>query len=73
MRWCSQFTILRSWALLLLASGYLFTAVIVIPWLLTFPGVFAPNGLLVAGLQSTSWSGSSIRCSPPRRAAWAWA
>jgi hypothetical protein len=26
-----------------------------IPWMLTFPGVFAPSGLLGAGLQSTAW------------------
>jgi signal transduction histidine kinase len=51
----AQFTILRSRALLAIASGYLFTALIVIPWLLTFPGVFTPGGLLGAGLQSTNW------------------
>ncbi|WP_245288197.1 MASE4 domain-containing protein [Bradyrhizobium sp. Ec3.3] len=50
-----QFAILRSRALLAIASGYLFTALIVIPWLLTFPGIFAPGGLLGAGLQSTDW------------------
>jgi hypothetical protein len=36
----AQFTILRSRALLAIASGYLFAALIVIPWMLTFPGVF---------------------------------
>jgi signal transduction histidine kinase len=51
----AQFSILRSRALLAIASGYLFTALIVIPWLLTFPGVFAPGGLLGAGLQSPGW------------------
>src|SRR6202166_1842853 len=51
----AQFTILRSRALLVIASGYLFTALIVIPWVLTFPGVFTPGGLLGAGLQSTNW------------------
>jgi len=51
----AQFSILRSRALLAIASGYLYTALIVIPWMLTFPGVFAPGGLLGAGLQSTSW------------------
>ena len=45
----SQFRLLRSRALLLLASGYLFTAVAAIIHLLTFPGVFAPGGLLGAG------------------------
>ena len=51
----AQFSILRSRALLAIASGYLFTALMLIPWMLTFPGVFAPGGLLGAGLQSTNW------------------
>jgi signal transduction histidine kinase len=52
----AQFSILRLRALLAIASGYLFTALIVIPWTLTFPGVFAPGGLLGAALQqSTHW------------------
>ena len=51
----AQFSILRSRALLAISSGYLFTALILIAWMLTFPGVFAPGGLLGAGLQSTSW------------------
>jgi signal transduction histidine kinase len=51
----AQFSILRSRALLAISSGYLFTALVVIPWLLTFPGVFTPGGLLGAGLQSTNW------------------
>ena len=51
----AQFSILRSRALLAIASGYLYTALIVIPWMLTFPGVFTPGGLLGAGLQTTTW------------------
>jgi signal transduction histidine kinase len=51
----NQFATLRSRALLAIASGYLFAGLIVIPWLLTFPGVFTPSGLLGAGLQSTAW------------------
>src|SRR5258708_16098422 len=51
----AQFSILRSHALLAIASGYLFTALMIIPWMLTFPGVFTPGGLLDAGLQTTSW------------------
>src|SRR5258708_3310024 len=47
-----QFRILRSKALLVLASGYLFTAFIAVAHALTFPGVFAPTGLLGAGTQS---------------------
>jgi len=51
----AQFSILRSRALLAISIGYLFTAFISVPWLLTFPAVFAPGGLLGAGLQSTAW------------------
>jgi signal transduction histidine kinase len=50
----AQFSILRSRALLVIANGYLFTALLAIPWMLTFPGVFSPTGLLGAGLQSTN-------------------
>jgi signal transduction histidine kinase len=50
----AQFYILRSPALLAISSGYLFTALMLIPWMLTFPGVFTPGGLLGAGLQSTN-------------------
>jgi hypothetical protein len=51
----AQFSIVRSPALGVLASGYLFAALIVIPWMLTFPGVFAPDGLLGAGLYTAQW------------------
>jgi signal transduction histidine kinase len=48
----AQFSIVRSRALLAIASGYLFSALTVIVWMLTFPGVFAQDGLLKAGLQT---------------------
>jgi hypothetical protein len=51
----SQFDIVRRPALLVLASGYLFTAVMGVPLLLTFPGAFTETGLLSAGLQTTGW------------------
>jgi len=51
----AQFLIVRRWALLVLASGYLFTALIVIPHALIFPGAFTPTGLFNAGLQSSAW------------------
>jgi signal transduction histidine kinase len=51
----SQFSIVRQRGLLILASAYLYSALIVIPYALTFPGVYAPSGLLGAGLQTTSW------------------
>src|SRR5262245_58057152 len=51
----AQFSILRSRAILVIASGYLFAALILIPWILAFPGVFAPRVGLIGGLQTTSW------------------
>ncbi len=51
----SQFSIARQRALLVLATGYLFSALIVVPYALTFPGLFAPTGLLGADLQSAVW------------------
>src|SRR3954471_4884524 len=51
----SQFGISRSRAMLLLASGYLFTAIAAMVHALTFPGLFAPAGLLGAGPQTTVW------------------
>jgi len=50
-----QVNILRSPALLVLAAGYLFTALMAAAHMLTFPGLFAPTGLLGAGPQSTAW------------------
>lgn len=50
-----QVNILRSRALLVLAGGYLFTALMAAAHMLTFPGLFAPTGLLGAGQQSTAW------------------
>jgi len=50
----AQFSVLRSRALLALASAYLWTGFIAIPWVLTFPGVFPGAGPLGAGLQSTA-------------------
>ena len=51
----SQFAVLRSRALLLLSIGYLFTASAAVTHALTFPGLFAPTGLLGAGPQTTVW------------------
>src|SRR5258708_12836467 len=48
----AQFAILRSRALLVLASGYLFTAVFPAVHMLTFPGLFSPTGLLGPGPQT---------------------
>jgi signal transduction histidine kinase len=51
----AQYSVLRSRGLLVLAAGYLFTALIIIPHGLTFPGVFSEEGLLGAGPQSAVW------------------
>ena len=50
----AQFSILRSRAILVIASGYLFTAFIVVLYVLSFPGVLAPNGL-IGGMQTAAW------------------
>src|SRR5712671_904051 len=50
-----HFAFLRSPSLYVLASGYLFTAFIEMAHALSFPGLFAPRGLLGAGTQSTAW------------------
>jgi len=49
----SQYWISRSRAILALATGYLYTALIVIPHMLAFPGAFP--GLLGAGPQTSAW------------------
>src|SRR5829696_6114264 len=51
----AQFSILRQWALLVVASGYLFSALIVVAHALTFPGAFTPTGVLGSGPQSAVW------------------
>ena len=45
----------RSRALVVLAAAYLFAALITVAHALTFPGLFAPGGLLGAGPQTTAW------------------
>lgn len=51
----TQFAIVRARASLVVASAYLFAALVMIPFILVFPGVFVPAKGLVGGLQSTSW------------------
>lgn len=48
----AQYSLFPSRAILALAAGYLFTALIVIPQALTFPGAFTSTGLFGADLQS---------------------
>ncbi|QTO22013.1 sensor histidine kinase [Burkholderia seminalis] len=50
-----QYAILRQKPLLVLAGGYLFTGFMAGTHMLSFPGLFAPHGLLGGGDQTTAW------------------
>ena len=50
-----QFEILRFRALLVLACAYLFSALMAVVHLLSFPGLFSASGLLGSGPQTTAW------------------
>lgn len=50
-----QLRVTRSRALVVLACGYLFAALMATAHLLTFPEVFTPTGLLGAGAQTTAY------------------
>jgi signal transduction histidine kinase len=50
-----QLRVTRSPALVVLACGYVYAALMASAHLLTFPGVFTPNGLLGAGAQTTAY------------------
>jgi hypothetical protein len=51
-----QASVFRSRALTVLASGFVFIALLLVAHMLTFPGAFAPHGLLGAGLSTTGWT-----------------
>jgi signal transduction histidine kinase len=51
----AQASVFRSRALTVLASGYLFAALLLVSHALTFPGAFAPDGLLGAGINTAAW------------------
>jgi signal transduction histidine kinase len=50
-----QYSIQRTRKLAVLAGAYVFSALIVIPHVLTFPGAFSETGLFGAGPQSAPW------------------
>ena len=52
---CAQAAVFRSRALILLASGFVLIALLLVVHALTFPGAFAPDGLLSPGTSSTAW------------------
>jgi hypothetical protein len=49
------FYLIRKTCILILACGYLYSAIMATVHLLSFPGVFTPTGLLGAGPQSTGY------------------
>src|SRR5258705_8112085 len=51
----AQFSVVRSRALLLLANGYLFTALVVAVYALVWRGGIHPSGLFRAGPQTLAW------------------
>jgi two-component system, sensor histidine kinase and response regulator len=51
----AQFSVQPKRAILVIACGYFFVALVVALHALTFPGAFAPRGLLGAGRQSAGW------------------
>ena len=61
----AQAAVFRSRALTVLASGYVICGLLLIPWALTFPGVFSPDGLLGAGVNTTGWIAICWRLSLP--------
>jgi signal transduction histidine kinase len=61
----AQAAVFRSRALTVLASGYLFASLLLIPHALTFPGAFAPQGLLGAGLSTSAWLATFRRLAFP--------
>jgi signal transduction histidine kinase len=61
----AYFTILLRPSLLAVASGYLFTALIAVPYALTFPGLFSATGLLDANRQTAGWLYAAWHCGLP--------
>lgn len=51
----AQAVVFRSRALTVLATGFVFAAMLLVPHALTFPGAFAPEGLLGAEVNTTAW------------------
>ncbi|QGG56573.1 GGDEF domain-containing protein [Paenibacillus sp. FSL W8-1187] len=51
----SQYRAAGSRATLVLAATYLYSGLIIVPHILTFPGVFSENGLFGAGPQTSVW------------------
>jgi signal transduction histidine kinase len=61
----AQAGVFRSRALTILASGYVFGGLLLIPYTLTYPGAFAANGLLGAKVNTTAWIAAFWRVGVP--------
>jgi signal transduction histidine kinase len=61
----AQAMVFRSRALMVLATGFVFTALLLVPHTLTFPGAFTADGLLGAGLSTTAWIAAARRVAFP--------
>ena len=61
----AQAGVFRSRALTVLASGYIVSGLLLIPWALTFPGAFSAAGLLGAKVNTTGWIAVCWRLSMP--------
>nr|WP_283938056.1 ATP-binding protein [Sphingomonas caseinilyticus] len=61
----AQAVVFRSRALTVLASGYVISGLLLIPWALTFPGAFSAAGLLGAKVNTTGWIAVAWRLSVP--------
>ena len=61
----AQAGVFRSRALTVLASGYVVSGLLLIPWALTFPGAFSADGLLGAKINTTGWIATVWRLSVP--------
>jgi len=50
-----QFLSTRAPTLAALSATYLFSSLMIVPYTLTFPGIFSPTGLFNASLQTANW------------------
>lgn len=60
-----QGSLFKSRALMVLATGYLISAQLLLAHALTFPGAFSPNGLFHAGVNTTAWIATVQRIAFP--------
>ncbi|QIK95804.1 hypothetical protein G7076_04385 [Sphingomonas sp. HDW15A] len=61
----TQALVFRSRSLTVLASGYVISGLLLIPWALSFPGAFSESGLLGAQVNTTGWLATFWRLSVP--------